>query len=172
VDPSVAATQAEQPSFPLTITKRGALLLWTEVVRPRVPFDLGAYERRTREGPCFICAIAAGAPEYRGATTMIHEDSDVLVFLNRSPTFRRVEVAPTSANYNALRQPPVLRIANVGTIYDAESCESGKSLQNVRLVNWGLAQLLHSRLNRLSELIRGYELLWRSACPRRKASIR
>jgi len=26
VDPSVAATQADQPSFPLTITKRGALL--------------------------------------------------------------------------------------------------------------------------------------------------
>ena len=47
-----------------------------------------AYERRTREGPCFICAIAAGDPEYRGATTMIHEDSDVLVFLNRYPTLR------------------------------------------------------------------------------------
>jgi len=57
-------------------------------VRPRVPFDLAAYERRTREGPCFICAIAAGDPEYRAATTMIHEDSDVLVFLNRYPTLR------------------------------------------------------------------------------------
>ncbi len=52
----------------------------------RQPFDVTAYERRSREGPCFICAIADGQPEYRGPTTMIHEDADVLVFLNRYPT--------------------------------------------------------------------------------------
>src|SRR5712692_1661200 len=54
----------------------------------RLPFDAVAYERRTREGPCFICAIAAGEPAYRGPTTMIYEDADVLVFLNRYPTLR------------------------------------------------------------------------------------
>jgi len=52
----------------------------------RQPFDVTAYERRSREGPCFICAIADGQPEYRGPTTMIYEDADVLVFLNRYPT--------------------------------------------------------------------------------------
>jgi len=57
-------------------------------VSERVPFDSADYDRRTREGPCFICAIAAGEPEYRGVTTMIHESSDVLVFLNRYPTLR------------------------------------------------------------------------------------
>jgi diadenosine tetraphosphate (Ap4A) HIT family hydrolase len=57
-------------------------------VSERVPFNSADYERRTREGPCFICAIAAGEPDYRGATTMIHEDADVVVFLNRYPTLR------------------------------------------------------------------------------------
>jgi diadenosine tetraphosphate (Ap4A) HIT family hydrolase len=57
-------------------------------VSERVPFDSADYERRTRGGPCFICAIAAGEPDYRGATTIIHEDLDVLVFLNRYPTLR------------------------------------------------------------------------------------
>jgi hypothetical protein len=26
----------------------------------RVPFDVVGYERRSREGPCFVCAILAG----------------------------------------------------------------------------------------------------------------
>ena len=52
----------------------------------RVPFDIAAYERRTREGPCFVCAIARGEPEYRGPSHIIYEDDDVLVFLNWYPT--------------------------------------------------------------------------------------
>ena len=54
----------------------------------RLPFDHAAYERRSREGPCFVCAIADGVPEYRGPTAMIYEDTDVLVFLDRYPTLR------------------------------------------------------------------------------------
>jgi diadenosine tetraphosphate (Ap4A) HIT family hydrolase len=57
-------------------------------VSDRIPFDAEVYERRTREGPCFICALAAGDPEYRRAQVMIYEDADVLVFLNRYPTLR------------------------------------------------------------------------------------
>lgn len=60
----------------------------THVSYQRTPFNAPEYERRTREGPCFICAIADGDPDYRGATAMIYEDSDVLVFLNRYPTLR------------------------------------------------------------------------------------
>jgi diadenosine tetraphosphate (Ap4A) HIT family hydrolase len=59
-----------------------------QVGYPRTPFDAEDYERRTREGPCFICAIASDDPEYRRVTTMIYEDSYVLVFLNRYPTLR------------------------------------------------------------------------------------
>jgi diadenosine tetraphosphate (Ap4A) HIT family hydrolase len=54
----------------------------------RAPLNAAEYERRTREGPCFICAIAAGDPDYRRATAMIYEDSEVLIFLNRYPTLR------------------------------------------------------------------------------------
>ena len=52
----------------------------------RLPFDSAAYERRTREGPCFICGLADGDPELRAANFMIYEDDEVLVFLNRYPT--------------------------------------------------------------------------------------
>ena len=55
---------------------------------PRIPFNAEDYERLTREGRCFICAIANHDPEYRRATTMIHEDADILIFLNRYPTLR------------------------------------------------------------------------------------
>src|SRR5438067_2403039 len=51
-------------------------------------FDTEAYQRRVREGPCFICALASGDAEYRQANIMIHEDEEVLVFLNRYPTLR------------------------------------------------------------------------------------
>jgi diadenosine tetraphosphate (Ap4A) HIT family hydrolase len=54
----------------------------------RLPFDMAAYERRTREGPCFICGLANGDPEFRGYNVMIYEDDDVLIFLNRYPTLR------------------------------------------------------------------------------------
>ena len=52
----------------------------------RVAFDIAAYERRSREGPCFVCAIGRGDPEYRDNTHVIYEDDDVLVFLNWYPT--------------------------------------------------------------------------------------
>jgi diadenosine tetraphosphate (Ap4A) HIT family hydrolase len=50
------------------------------------PFDLDAYVRRSRQGPCFVCSVAAGDPEYRSAHEFIYEDADVLVFLSRYPT--------------------------------------------------------------------------------------
>ncbi len=31
----------------------------------RTPFNPSEYERRAREGPCFICAIAGGDPDWR-----------------------------------------------------------------------------------------------------------
>ena len=52
----------------------------------RIAFDVDAYARRVRNGPCFICALADGDAEYRSSNVMIYEDSDVLVFLNRYPT--------------------------------------------------------------------------------------
>src|SRR5579864_2504688 len=57
-------------------------------VSERIAFDAEGYERRVREGPCFICALASGDAEFRRANAMIYEDPVVLVFLNRYPTLR------------------------------------------------------------------------------------
>jgi diadenosine tetraphosphate (Ap4A) HIT family hydrolase len=41
------------------------------------PFDIAAYEKRSREGPCFICQLVAGANPHH----VLYEDETVKVFL-------------------------------------------------------------------------------------------
>jgi histidine triad (HIT) family protein/ATP adenylyltransferase len=50
----------------------------------RVPFDTGTYARRSQEGPCFVCAILSGHPDYHHHD--VYEDDDTIAFLNRHPT--------------------------------------------------------------------------------------
>ncbi len=50
----------------------------------RVPFDTDQYARRSREGPCFVCAILAEHPDY--AHHDVYEDADTIAFLTRYPT--------------------------------------------------------------------------------------
>jgi diadenosine tetraphosphate (Ap4A) HIT family hydrolase len=50
----------------------------------RVPFDVVGYERRSREGPCFVCAILAGHPDYFHHD--VYEDAETIAFLSRYPT--------------------------------------------------------------------------------------
>jgi diadenosine tetraphosphate (Ap4A) HIT family hydrolase len=50
----------------------------------KVPFDVDGYERRSRDGPCFVCATLAGHPDY--AHHDVYEDSDTIAFLARYPT--------------------------------------------------------------------------------------
>lgn len=50
----------------------------------KVPFDAGQYYRRSREGPCFVCSILAGHPDYTHYD--IYEDADTIAFLARWPT--------------------------------------------------------------------------------------
>lgn len=45
------------------------------------PFDVAAYEKRSKEGPCFICELIAGANPHH----MIYEDQTAVVFLNKYP---------------------------------------------------------------------------------------
>jgi histidine triad (HIT) family protein/ATP adenylyltransferase len=47
-----------------------------------VPFDTGRYARRSQEGPCFVCAILAGARPHHG----VYEDADIIAFLARPVT--------------------------------------------------------------------------------------
>jgi diadenosine tetraphosphate (Ap4A) HIT family hydrolase len=51
-------------------------------------FDIDAYERRSREGSCFVCLIADGDANQRADNEVIFEDDEVLVFLDR---YRTVE---------------------------------------------------------------------------------
>jgi diadenosine tetraphosphate (Ap4A) HIT family hydrolase len=50
----------------------------------RKPFDLAAYTLRSTRGPCFVCALLAGDPDY--AHHVICEDESSVAFLNRNPT--------------------------------------------------------------------------------------
>jgi len=45
------------------------------------PFDLGAYEKRSKEGPCFLCELVAGTNPHH----LIYEDHTAVVFLNKYP---------------------------------------------------------------------------------------
>ena len=47
-------------------------------------FDLEQYIRRSLDGPCFVCAILAGHPDY--VHHDVYEDSDSIAFLARYPT--------------------------------------------------------------------------------------
>lgn len=50
-----------------------------------VPFDVDAYTARVRSRPCFICAVAAGHPDY-ALEQIVYEDDRHLAFLARYPT--------------------------------------------------------------------------------------
>ena len=45
---------------------------------------IGAYEQRTRSGPCFICAFLSGDPHYEHE--VVFEDEHHIAFLDRYPT--------------------------------------------------------------------------------------
>ena len=47
--------------------------------------DMDAYHERARTGPCFVCGILAGDPDFAGHH-IVYEDDDAVAFLNRWPT--------------------------------------------------------------------------------------
>lgn len=47
----------------------------------RQPFDLAAYEQRSRQGPCFVCELVAGNNPHH----IIYEDETAIVFLSKYP---------------------------------------------------------------------------------------
>jgi diadenosine tetraphosphate (Ap4A) HIT family hydrolase len=47
--------------------------------------DLDAYHRRARGGPCFVCAIVSGDPEFHGHPR-VYEDEKTIAFLTTNPT--------------------------------------------------------------------------------------
>jgi diadenosine tetraphosphate (Ap4A) HIT family hydrolase len=45
------------------------------------PFDVAAYEQRSKEGPCFVCELVAGTNPHH----LIYEDQATVVFLSKYP---------------------------------------------------------------------------------------
>jgi ATP adenylyltransferase len=52
-------------------------------VTERDGFDLDAYIERSTHGPCFICRLVAGDPDYRHH--VVYEDEFAIAFLNKWP---------------------------------------------------------------------------------------
>lgn len=52
----------------------------------RQPIDFDGYVQRTRNGPCFICEIAAGNPAH--PHHVVFENEQAIVFLNKYPMLR------------------------------------------------------------------------------------
>jgi diadenosine tetraphosphate (Ap4A) HIT family hydrolase len=52
----------------------------------RKPFDLDALVQRATSGPCFICGLLAGDPDYRHH--IVDEDEEAIIFLSKYPTLR------------------------------------------------------------------------------------
>lgn len=50
----------------------------------RIPFDMEGYVERISHGPCFICEIVKGNPEFRHH--LVYEDEQAIVFLNKYPS--------------------------------------------------------------------------------------
>ena len=50
----------------------------------RTWFDIDSYVWRVREGPCFVCAIVAGHPDY--PHHVVYEDEHTIAFLSNPPT--------------------------------------------------------------------------------------
>jgi diadenosine tetraphosphate (Ap4A) HIT family hydrolase len=48
------------------------------------PFDMDAYIDRARNGPCFVCEMLVGNPDYQHH--IIYENEIAVAFLNRYPT--------------------------------------------------------------------------------------
>ena len=60
---------------------------------PRQPMDTAAYEKRSREGPCFVCETLAGNPDY--PSHFVWSDAHAVAFLARYNTLLgHVLVAP------------------------------------------------------------------------------
>lgn len=59
--------------------------------------DLDAYVEKTRNGPCFICAIVAGDPAY-AHEEIVYEDDRHVAFLSTYPTLPGYVLVSTKAH--------------------------------------------------------------------------
>jgi histidine triad (HIT) family protein len=76
------------------ITLGGGRAKGTAMGSRRVAVDVAAYQRRIRGGPCFVCGIVRGDPQYE-REQVVFEDDQHIAFLDGYPTlYGKVLVAP------------------------------------------------------------------------------
>lgn len=65
-------------------------------------FDFDAYRRRVQEGPCFVCAILQGHPDY--PAELLFEDEETIAFLNHAPTLLGYSIVAPKRHVEHLQQ--------------------------------------------------------------------
>jgi hypothetical protein len=94
----------------------------------RVPFGVGRYARRSREGPCFVCAILAGHPDYRSPVT--HPRSPIPGLPALSPADRGWgRGVPGLAQ---TREPGAAPVFREPAVFDAEDLDQHRLRDAVR----------------------------------------
>ena len=73
----------------------------------RRPFDLDAEILRATTGPCFICELVRGNPEY--AHHIVAEDDEAIIFLSKYPTLRGYCLVSPKAHVEDLAEGLSLR---------------------------------------------------------------
>jgi histidine triad (HIT) family protein len=85
------------------------------VMTERKPFDVAAYATRARSGPCFVCELVRGNPQFRHH--VIFEDEFCIAVLNKYPTLRGYTLVCPKAHRedlaNDLTSPEYLRLQAV-----------------------------------------------------------
>jgi diadenosine tetraphosphate (Ap4A) HIT family hydrolase len=103
--------------------------------------DLHAYEQRTRNGACFICALIAQEPG--SEHEIIYDDGEHLAFLSRYPTLYGYTLVVPRAHvelvHRDLDRAAYLRLQKV--VYDvAQAIESVVPCERVYLLSLGSQQ--------------------------------
>jgi len=115
------------------------------------PFDVAAYEKRSKDGPCFVCELVAGANPHQ----VLYEDQTAVVFLSKYPVlYGYTLVAPrdhreqatgdfTLEEYLALQQVIYLVAEALRQVVPTERLYilTLGSQQGNRHVHWHLAPL-------------------------------
>lgn len=82
-------------------------MMWAVTPSERYVPDLDAYHERARNGPCFVCGIVNGDPDFAGHH-LVHEDGRAIAFFSKWPTQRGYTlVAPKEHREQATADFPV-----------------------------------------------------------------
>jgi diadenosine tetraphosphate (Ap4A) HIT family hydrolase len=102
-------------------------------------FDVNAHVKRSRQGPCFVCAYLAGDSEYKHEHLFI--DDDVVAFLSRYPTLLGYTIVAPRAHIVDVTGNRELFRRVVDVVHDvAEALKATLPIERVYLMSLGSHQ--------------------------------